>query len=233
MITAIPGKLNSCHDCKDISCAAAVLKISELELVNMNSLENEVKKGDIILHEGSMTSHIIYLKTGLVKEFIRQPNGREQILQIVKQHTYLGLPSLFSDRINHYSYAALENSHICYIDINVFNRLIRQNGEFAQQILISVCKDSLNNFNRFIKQSHKKIYGRVADAILYFSGIVFENDRFDLPFSQREFADLIGLSRESTTRVLIKFKNEGIISIKGKSITINNPDLLEQISLKG
>lgn len=233
-MAAIPvGKLNNCHDCKDISCAGAVLKISELELINLNSLENEIKKGEVIVHEGSMTSHIIYLKTGLAKEFIRQPDGKEQILQIVKSHTFLGLPSLFGDRINHYSYAALEDSHICYIDMSVFNYLLRQNGEFAHQILISVSKDSLTNFNRFIKRSHKKIYGRVADALLYFAQIVFESPTFELPFSRREFADLIGLSRESATRVLIKFKDEGIISLDGKNITINDRDLLEQISMKG
>ena len=94
-------------------------------------------------------------------------------------------------------------------------------------------KDNLVNFNRFIKQSHKKIYGRVADAILYFSNFIFESNSFDLPFSRQEFADLIGLSRESATRVLIKFKEEGIIDIKGKSITILNSEILEQISLKG
>ncbi|MHC1708120.1 MAG: Crp/Fnr family transcriptional regulator [Bacteroidales bacterium] len=227
------SKINNCHECKDISCAAAVLKISELELVNLNSLENDVKRGEIIVHEGSMTSHVVYLKSGLVKEFIRQADGKEQILQIVKKHSYLGLPSLFSDRINHYSYAALEDCKICHIDMSVFNYLIRQNGEFAQQILISVSKDSLNNFNRFIRQSHKKIYGRVADALLYFAQIVFESHTFELPFTRQEFADLIGLSRESATRVLIKFKEESLITIKGKKITINDLDLLDQISVKG
>ena len=117
--------------------------------------------------------------------------------------------------------------------MKVFINLVRHNGEFAQQILISVSKDSLINFNRFINQSPKKIYGRVADAILYFANIIFEKNCFDLPFSRQEFADLIGLSRENTTRVLIKFKDEGIISINGKNITITNLQLLEEISLKG
>jgi CRP/FNR family transcriptional regulator len=54
-----------------------------------------------------------------------------------------------------------------------------------------------------------------------------------LPFSRQELADLIGVSRESATRVLIKFKSEGIIDLKGRSIKIVNMDLLEQISQKG
>ena len=226
-------KDNSCHDCKDISCAAAVLNFKELELVTANSQESFLKKGEVILHEGSLTSHIIYLKTGLAKEYTKHPGEKEQILQIVKKHTYLGLPSLFGDRINHYSYAALEDCKICYIDINMFNNLIRTNGNFAYEILVSTSRDNLNNFNRFLRRSQKKIYGRVADAILYFSKIIYETNQFELPFSRQEFADLIGVSRESATRVLIKFKSEGIIDLNDRSITIKNLELLEQISQKG
>ncbi|MCX6250881.1 MAG: Crp/Fnr family transcriptional regulator [Bacteroidetes bacterium] len=233
MFTEVIKKDNTCHDCKDISCAAAVLNIKQLGLVTSNSQESFLKKGEVILHEGSLTSHIIYLKTGLAKEYIKRSGEKEQILQIVKKHTYLGLPSLFGDRINHYSYAALEDCKICYIDINMFNSLIRENGNFAYEILISTSRDSLNNINRFLHRSQKKVYGRVADAILYFSKIIYEGDKFSLPISRQELADLIGVSRESATRVLIKFKSEGIISLKGRSITIVNMDLLEQISQKG
>ncbi len=223
----------TCHDCKDKSCAAAILSKSELDQINFNSRESQVKKGEIILHEGSLTSHIIYLKTGLVKEFVKPSPDREQILSIVKQHTYLGLPSLFGDRINHYSYSALDNVKVCYIDINVFNNLIKKNGQFAYEILVSVSRDSLNNFHRFINQSQKRIYGRVADAILYFGRIVYESNEFCLPFTRKEFADLIGVSRESATRVLLKFKEEGIIEIKGRMMEILKMELLEQISRKG
>jgi CRP-like cAMP-binding protein len=223
----------SCRDCKFKSCAAAVLDPRELELINGNSSETQFRKGDIILHEGSMTSHIIYLKSGLVKEYQKGPGDTEQILQIVKKYTYLGLPSLFGDRINHYSYAALEDIMVCYIDLNIFNQLIRQNGNFAYEILVSVSRDSLNNFRRFMSQSEKKTYGRVADALLYFSKIIYEEQSFNLPFTRQELADLIGISRESTTRVLTKFKEEKILRMDGRRVEIINTDRLQQISKNG
>lgn len=233
MINEFNHKLIPCRDCEEKSCAAAVLNVGELDKINENSREAEFKKGEILLHEGSMTSHIIYLKSGIVKEFIKSSTDREQILQIVKKYSYLGLSSLFGDRINHYSYAALENVRVCYIDINHFTQLIRENGNFAYEILVSVSRDSLNSFHRFVNQSQKKTYGRVADAILYFSNIIFESYKFDLPFSRQELADLIGISRESATRVLTKFREDGILDIRGKQIRILNPDLLLQISKNG
>jgi len=233
MLTEPMPKDNKCHDCKDISCAAAILNTHQLDLVSSNSQESLFKKGEVILNEGSLTSHIIYLKTGIAKEYIKGTGDKERILRLVKKHSYLGLPSLFGDRINHYSYSALEDCKVCYIDINVFNGLIRENGNFAYEILVSTSRDSLSNINRFIHRSQKKIFGRVAEAILYFSKIIYETNEFELPFSRQEFADLIDVSRESATRVLLKFNSEGIIKIKDRSITIVNMELLEQISKKG
>ncbi|HNY01644.1 MAG TPA: Crp/Fnr family transcriptional regulator [Bacteroidales bacterium] len=201
--------------------------------MNQNSRATLFRKGDIILHEGSMTSHIIYLKSGLVKEFRKGPGETEQILQIVKPFTYLGLPSLFGDRINHYSYAALQDISVCYIDLGIFTKLIRDNGNFAFEILVSVSRDSLNNFHRFMSQSQKKTFGRVADALIYFSEIIYEQNSFELPFSRQEFADLIGISRESATRVLTKFRDDGLLRLTGRRIEITNIPLLRQISKNG
>ena len=233
MISDFTAKLNSCRDCTEKSCAAATLHMKEIDLIRENSRATTFRKGDIMVHAGSMTSHIIYLKSGLVKEFVTGANDREHILQIVSKFTYLGLPSLFGDRVNHYSYAALTDVTVCYVDVNIFTQLIRENGNFAYEILISISRDSLNNFHRFMSQSQKKIYGRVADAIFYFSRIIFESESFELPFTRQEFADLIGLSRESATRVLTKFRDDGILSIEGRNISIRNPDLLVQISKHG
>ena len=223
----------SCRDCKVRHCAAAVLDVEELDLINTSRYEASFQKGDIIIHEGSPTSHIIYLKTGLVKEYVKGTQEKEQILQIVKKSAYLGLSSLFGDKINHYSYAALEDITVCYIDISVFHQLIKQNGSFGYEILVSVARDNLNNFNRFMRQSQKKTYGRVADAILYFSKIIYESKEFEIPFTRQELANLIGISRESATRVLTKFHEDGIVSLHDRHIRIDNIPLLQQISKNG
>ena len=233
MYTDSNQEILSCRDCKVRHCAAAVLGVEELDLINTSRHETAFRKGDIIIHEGSPTSHIIYLKTGLVKEYVKGTQEKEQILQIVKNYSYLGLSSLFGDKINHYSYAALEDITVCYIDISVFHRLIKQNGSFGYEILVSVARDNLNNFNRFMRQSQKKTYGRVADAILYFSKVIYESKEFEIPFTRQELANLIGISRESATRVLTKFHEDRIVSLHDRHIRIDNLPLLMQISKNG
>ena len=233
MVSLPETSSTTCSCCQNKSCAAALLNPPEISLINEYHREASFYKGDIIIQEGSMTAHIIYLKSGLVKEFIKNGQEKEHILQIVKKHSYLGLSSLFGDTVNHYSYAALNDIKVCYIDAATFIRLIKQNGNFAHEVLVSVARESLNTFNRFMRQSQKKTYGRVADALLYFATIIYEQKAFELPCSRQELSEMIGISRESATRVLTRFNKEGILSVDGRSILIKNMELLKQISKNG
>ena len=202
-------------------------------MITNNRYINDIKRKTTILNEGSPNSHIIYLREGLVKEYLVRPGNKEHILQIILPHSYLGLTSLFGDKINNYSYSALTDLKVCYIDINVFTQLIKSNGKFAFEILKSMGAENLYNFHRFIDQSNKKTFGRIADMLLYFSRVVFSSTKFQIPLSRREVADMVGTSRESAGRVLAKFNNEGIIGISGRNVIINDVKKLEKISRLG
>jgi CRP-like cAMP-binding protein len=224
---------NSCHNCLDKSCATAALSGSETDLIMKNRYVTEVRKRTTILNEGSPTSHIIYLRSGLVKEFLLRPDNQEQILQIIQPHSYLSLTSLFGAKVNHFSYTALTDLKLCYIDIEVFTSLIRSNGNFAFEILTSVGRENLNSYHRFINLSHKKVFGRIADILLYFSRVIFRSDLIQIPLNRREIAEMVGTSRESTGRVISRLQSDGIIKIQGRSIKIQDMEKLESISRYG
>lgn len=227
------GELN-CIDCKEMSCAALNLNKEELGLQISSGHGTSFRAGELILKEGSFTSHIIYLKSGLVKEFKNGQNANDEyILQIVKEKTYLGLPSLFGDKINHFSYTALTDVKVCYINLSIFKAFILSNGNFGYHILQSVSSDSLNNYHRFTSLHFKKIYGKLADALLYFSKKIYESNHFQMHLSRNEIAHLIGSSRESVSKQLNSFEKEGIITIKGKNVSILKSDELEKISKFG
>ncbi|WP_106540223.1 Crp/Fnr family transcriptional regulator [Prolixibacter denitrificans] len=225
--------LRNCTLCSEKSCAAMALGEDELQLLEENCSEGIFRKGEEILSEGSLTSHIIYLQTGLVKEYIKSGDQPECIVQIIQNHAYLGLPSLFGDRVNHYSYAALTDVAVCFIDVAIFKQFILDNGKFAFEILSTVSRDSLTNYHRFISQGQKKIYGKLADTLLYFSKAIFRSNRFRLPLNRNEISYLIGTSRESVSKQLNSFVRDGIISLRRREIIINEPEKLEQISRLG
>lgn len=224
---------SNCETCTDKSCAAEKLSNTDLSLLSGNYYEASFMKGEIILSEGVLTDHIVYLRCGLVKEYGIGDQYQEFILQVVKPNSYLGLHSIFSDSLNHYSYMALTNVKVCFIKLSVFSKFIRENGRFAYAILSSVCNDSVGNYHRFINQHQKKIYGKVADVLLYFSRVIFDSQNFILPLSRKEIASMIGTSRESVSKQICGFESDNILKINGRSITILDMDRLKQISRIG
>ncbi len=225
--------IGKCKDCKDKSCAVSILKNQELDVLSRNSSELKIGKGEIVIREGELTTFVAYLKTGLVKEHLKGLNGKSQIIRLVKAKSYLGLSAGLSSKMSLYTYSALEDLDVCYIDMNILKQLMKDNGSFAYEILLSVSRENIINSFWFVNKNQKQIYGRCADAMLYFSKIIFEKNKFTLPISHLELAALIGTTRESVTRTLSKFKSDGILKIDERNITILNNELLENISKNG
>ncbi|MCK5824442.1 MAG: Crp/Fnr family transcriptional regulator [Ichthyobacteriaceae bacterium] len=227
------NQIVSCSVCQEKSCASKVLSADHLNDLSNSCRTMTIAKGETILHEGSFTSHVVYLRKGLIKETIRGVDGKEQIFRLIKSQTYLGMSSLFGDTVNHFSYKALSDLDVCHIEIGAFNKLMLGDAKFTYEIMSSLCKENLHNYDKLLKQGHKKIFGRLADALLLFSEEIFESNKFVLPLTQQEIASFIGTSRESTARGLSNFKQNNIISIENSVVEILDKDGLRHISKTG
>lgn len=223
----------NCKICKERSCASKMLDDGQLDKLSENVRTLVINKGETILFEGSFTSHVVYLKSGLVKETNKGVEGKENIFRIFKGRTYLGMSSLFGDTVNHFSYVALVESEVCNIEINMFKNLMLENAKFTYSIMSILCEENLYSFDRLIKLSEKNIFGRLADALLFFSTNIFASNKFMLPLSQQEIAHFIGTSRESCTRGLSSFKQSGIIKLNNSVVEIVDLNKLKHISKNG
>ena len=221
-----------CKFCTKRSIAAEHLGNEELERLSHSCVEVFFERGDIIFKQNALSSNIIYIRDGLVKVHIAGPE-REQILKIAKGPTYLGIPTTFGDKINHYSATALTHTEVCFIDIRVFKDFIATNNDFAYEIIVDLCKNELYHFQRCINQLQKQSPGRVAEALLYFANDIFNADRYTLPLTRNELGDLTGCSRENVSRILTDFHKDGLIKLNGKEIEILNGTMLNQISKNG
>jgi len=209
-----------------------MLSECSLEQLTTNHLELRLKKGDAIIKQGTYSTNVIFLRTGLAKIHIAGPYS-EQIVKMVNAPSYLGLPTTFGSKINQYSVTAVSDAEVCFIDLEVFQNILDENKEFTREIIQEFCKNELESFHRCANRTQKLIRGNMADALLDFSDKIFKSDTFIMPLSQTEFANLVDTSRESVSRVLSEFDKDGIIKISGKEISIINKKSLIMISQNG
>jgi CRP-like cAMP-binding protein len=208
----------------------SLLTESEIKEVIANSNVVEFNKKEIIFRQDTRTSHIMFIKSGMVKIFKEGRNGKYIILKVAVPGEYLGLLSIYGGDTHQYSASAIHTTEICYIDINVFNKILFSNGEFASKIVYSISKGGLFIFERLMSQSHKQLPGRIADVILYFSSVIYKSDEFEFPFTRRELAELAGTTKESFIRTLAEFKNDKIIDLDGSNVKINSLKIINTLS---
>ncbi len=209
-------------------------QLSDIEhetLVN-NCAHIAFKKGEMIFREGTLSSNVVYLKTGLAKLHMKGPTG-EKILRLVKAPSYLGLPTSLGDKINQYSATAITEAQTCFISLETFSNSIERNGSFAYKVILELCKNELDDYRRYTNMSQKQVAGRLAEILLCMSHKLFESDRFELPLSINDLSDFVSSSRESVSRQLNEFNRDNIILMNKKEIVILREDLLRTISEKG
>ncbi|MBN1415385.1 MAG: Crp/Fnr family transcriptional regulator [Bacteroidales bacterium] len=212
---------------------ARYLTKDDLAAFKANSNIVVYEKKEVIFRQNTRTSHIMCIKSGLVKIYKEGRNNRYIILKIAVENDFLGLMSIYGSDMHQFSASAIQTCEICFIDINVFNKILKTSGDFSFQIINQLSSDGLFIFERLMSQSHKQLPGRIADVILYFSEIIFNSQEFEFPLTRRELAELAGTTKESFIRTLAEFKNDKIIDLEGSRVKINSLKIIRTLSELG
>lgn len=205
----------------------------EAEQFRKNSNVVTFDAKEVIFRQKTRTSHIMYIRSGLVKIYKEGKNGKFIILKVAKPGNFLGLMSVFGSEIHQYSAAAIDTTEVGYIDVSTFREALRSNGLYASQLVHLLSADGLYIFDRLMSLSHKQLPGRIADVLLYFSENIYNSEKFTFPFTRRELAELAGTTKESFIRTITEFKNDKIINLDGATVEIVAMKIVRTLSELG
>ena len=192
--------------------------------------EKSYKKGETIILEGDSIKEFTYLKSGLVKLYRKSSGDREQIICFALPLDFVSLLSIFSEEKYNYSVTALLDSVTCSMDLNEVKMLANQNGRFATGIMQKINRATDRIILDFLEVKQRRLFGRIAYILLYFSKVIFKQQTFELPVSRKEIAEYIGVTVENVIRTLSDLRKDGIIKIYGPTIEIVDMERLERIS---
>ncbi|HSH18948.1 MAG TPA: Crp/Fnr family transcriptional regulator [Draconibacterium sp.] len=225
---------NNCIDCTLKSNAVSILNQNELCILEEGCSKIAYKKGELIFKEGAPSQYITYVRHGFIKLCKKGIGGDDFILSISKKGAYLGIQNLSNkSKVNYFSAFSVTEAEVCFIDIDCFEKLLKQNGVFASEIISFIFNDEMNYFDRLLNNVQQQLPGRLANTLLYFSNEVYNENPFNLNLTKTELASLIGTSRESVSRMLKMFQDDEIIKMEKRKITILNEKKMEEIKRKG
>jgi len=232
MVDMNKKKCLDCRHCFRKNVLFELLTDEELDILNDHRTEVLFKKGEIICKQGSPLTHIVIINEGLAKNYIEGPRGKNLIISIVKPYLVNGGPGIYVDMRHYSSLMALVDTKACFIDVNVFKEVIRKNSVFAEEFIRCFSRNNIHTFGQFVTLTQKNMEGRIAEALLYLKNDIFKNGSIR-HITRQEIADLTGLTKESTIRVMKEFKNECVIDEEDKEILILNEEALQKYAELG
>jgi CRP/FNR family transcriptional regulator len=210
-----------------------MLSPDEVELVRGSKTLVRFRKGDHLTKQGAFTSYVLFIISGLVKQYIEGDNNKSHNLRIIRPGEFVGLSAVFTKNTFQYSSVALTDCQVFLIEKEAVVKVIKQNGMFGFTMITRYCQQNADLFDSLRMVLYKQMNGRIADTLLYIDSLKAENpDIFQL-LSRKDMADFAGISTESGVKLLKSFEKDGLIILNEKDILVVNHDGLREISRKG
>jgi CRP/FNR family transcriptional regulator, dissimilatory nitrate respiration regulator len=204
--------------------------ITEIEKI---AVDRHFNKGDVIFYDGDEGIGFYLVVAGSVSVYKLSPDGKEQILHIVKEGDTIGAVPVFSGKSFPANARAISKSHLLFFDRKKFIQLITNKPTLTMNIL-ALLSMRLREFTIQVENlSLKEIPGRLATYLLYLSQKQDNKDLVKLNISKLQLANLLGTGPESLSRSLGNMKSKKLIEEKGANIRLINRALLEELAEKG
>lgn len=225
--------IDNCENCPVKWKNFQHLTRAEMQLINENRYEATFKQGEIILKQGSPASNALFLASGMAKNYYEGINGNNFIMSVLLPGRLIMGPGAYVNSRYAYSVSALTPVQACFINFDIFRHLVKVNGEFAESLIQDISLKALRSHIRMVNLAQKKMPGRLAEVLLYFSDEIFKADEFDMILSRQEIGEMTNMVKESVVRIIREMEVLGVLSAKSSLIKILDKDKLRQISEKG
>jgi CRP/FNR family cyclic AMP-dependent transcriptional regulator len=189
--------------------------------------ERTYPKGSVILFQGDPGDSLYVLRQGRAKVVLIGEDGREVILGVLEPGAHFGELALIDDQPRSAHVIAMEDSQLLILRREDFRRRVEANPSVAWALLTEL--------SRRLRRADQKIGGlvlldvpgRISRLLLDLSA-ESSNGTIEKPLTHQTIAQMIGASRETVSRAMKEFQEEGLIRVERRRIAVANRDALEK-----
>jgi CRP-like cAMP-binding protein len=187
-----------------------------------------VPAGAHLVRDGDAADQCALLLSGFAYRYKITGDGGRQILSLHMPNEFVDLQNSLLDRSDH-SVQTLTEADIAAIPAAAMRDLAARRPAIAQALWIDTLIDASIFREWIVNVGRRDSRARVAHLLCEF-GVRLKASgngdvgRYELPMTQEQLADAVGLTSVHVNRVLRQLAEEGLIARDRRSITINDWD---------
>ena len=215
----------SCAQCSlHVLCLPAGIGSSDLQqLDEIVRNRRPLDSGDHLFRSGQALGSLYVAREGAFKTVATNEDGESQVIGFHLPGELLGLDALGSG-FHACDAQALTRATVCEVPLGQLESICAKLPGLQHQLLRIIGQ----GINR--DQSHMEMLGRrqAAERVALFLHGLSERykllgrsgDMFVLPMSREDIASFLGMVIETVSRTLTKMQDDGVISVRGRQVTI-------------
>ncbi|MGH8088238.1 MAG: helix-turn-helix domain-containing protein [Stenotrophomonas sp.] len=191
------------------------------------------RAGEYLFRTGDPFDAIAAVRAGMVKTFILDSQGNEQILGFSLPGEVIGLNAIHGGRYP-CNAVALDTVHLCRFSFPKMSVLAtRMPG--LQAHLISLLSDEIGKLTTLAAnhRTEARIAAFLLDLSERYARRGFSATRFKLTMSRVDIANYLRMAPETVSRVLRRLSDEQGIAVNQRDITLLQPERLAALASAG
>ncbi|SFS18666.1 CRP/FNR family transcriptional regulator, anaerobic regulatory protein [Granulicella pectinivorans] len=226
------------HDCGHCEYRSLRMfcNLDEAALADFNAIGVQTKflRGETLFREEAPSDAVFVLCSGQVKLSCSSREGRTLILKIAMPGDVLGLGAVISGTRYEVTAETIEPTQLNRIRRDDFLEFLNRHGQgslHAAKALSEEYKSAFFDARRLALSGSAA--GRLAGVLLGWGRAAACKGgemRFTMALTHEELANLAGISRETVTRTLARFRREKLIQMSGSAMVLLAPEQLEALS---
>ena len=193
-------------------------------------------RGSIIFQEGTPIGLIYLLRDGLVKLSVEGPEGKNKTISIVSA-AESACEILDKRSLGHLVHSctceALSPCQLYCLPKATFIWLMKQEFGLTKEVILTLSEEVGLLLNKVKNETYFSGRQRLAQLLLRLNKIQAEqkgkHNSIFVDLSRQELASMIGMARETLTRLLSDLSKQGIIKITADNIFIQKEDQLAML----
>jgi len=193
------------------------------------------QRGQSIYQQDTKVMGIHCVHEGKIKIARVGRDNKEHILQLVRPGELIGWRALLAGGIHSSSAVALEDCTVCFLPRVECVSLVQGNKQFSNNLLQLMANIIGIAENKLLELAYKPVRERLAGALVLLQqtyGTPEVAEPFSIVLAREDVAALVGTAKETVSRLLSEFKEEGLIATQGSRITLLKVQQLTQIATR-